>query len=162
MRRLTVLALLALASPAAADPLSEAELRLGYGIAVAGSGAMTSARATPLTLTATGSIAIGELPPLAAFGGVVVETLDRSSAGATGGVRLTAGPLRLAGGGTAILAPRTMWGAMASGGVCRRVISRIELCGDVEITAFIAGTDLAPGRTVTQMQAVLGMVLDVF
>jgi hypothetical protein len=166
MRSTTLLALLAPAllapaPPASAEPLSEAELRVGYGLAFSGSGASAGARSTPLTMTATGSIAISDLPPLAAFGGVVLEALDRAAAGATAGVRFTSGRLRLAGGGTAIVAPRTLWGAMASGGACRRASAQVELCGDLELTAFIAGSDLAPGRSVTQVQAVLAVVIDV-
>jgi hypothetical protein len=50
----------------------------------------------------------------------------------------------------------------ASGGLCHRVAGRVELCGDVELTSFVAGTDLAEGQTMTQVQAVLGVVVDVF
>lgn len=159
------LTLAALAAPAIADPpqpLSEAELRLGYGVSLSGTRGMASARSTPLTLSATGSIASHDLPLLAAYGGVVLETLDRTSAGATAGLRLTAGPLRLGGGATSLLAPHTLWGASASGGVCRRFLPRMELCGDVELTAFFAGEALVAGHTMTQVQAVLGVVIDAF
>lgn len=154
---------LAASPPARADevpPLWEAELRLGYGVALGGSGDMTSSRTSPLTITALGAVAIDADPPLSAFGGLVVETLDRNSVGGTAGVRLGLGPLRLAGGGTVLIAPDTLWGATASTGACRRVAKRLAACGDVVLTSFFAGGDLAPGHTVTQVQAVLGMVFD--
>lgn len=152
----------ALARPAAAESLAEAELRLGYGIAISGTGEMTTARATPLTLSATGAIAVEAQPRMMAFGGMVVETLDRATAGGTAGIRLEVGALRLSGGGVAMLAPGTMWGATASGGVCRRTAEHVELCGDLQLTAFLAGSDLAGGRVVTQAQGVLGIVIDAF
>lgn len=157
-----LIVLLALAGEAAAESLGEAELRLGYGLALSGSGEMTSARATPLTLSATGAVAIEEQPRVVAFGGMFVEAVDRATAGVTSGVRLTAGPLRISAGGTAVLAPHTLWGATASGGLCRHAAEHVELCGDLQVTAFLAGSDLADGHTVTQVQAVLGVVIDAF
>jgi hypothetical protein len=161
MRRLgSALLLLAAASPARADALAEAELRVGYGLAISGSGDALGRRASPLTVIALVAIALREDPPLAGFGGLVVETLDRSAIGATGGVRLALGRARFAGGGTAILAPATLWGATARGGACHAVASRVRACGDLELTAFFAGSDLAERRTITQVQAVLGVVFD--
>lgn len=140
----------------------EAELRLGYGVSVAGSGGMTSTRPTPLTIQAIGSVAISDEPAMATYGGLAVETLDRSSVGAVAGVRLSPhdSRLRLTGGGIWVFAPYTLWGATASGGACRRHTGSIGICGDLQLTAYFAGTDLAPGHTVTQIQAVLGMVFD--
>lgn len=158
----SLLAVLALAAPAAAESLAEAELRFGYGISRAGTGEMTTTRATPLTLSATAAVAVAEQPRLVGFGGMVVETLDRTTAGATAGIRLKAGFLRFSGGGLAILAPETLWGATASGGVCRQAAERVELCGDLQLTAFLAGSDLANERVVTQAQAVLGIVIEAF
>ncbi len=161
MRVLVVLAVLAGAASAAADPLWEAELRMGYGVALGGGGGMTSARPTPLTLAATAAVAVVEEPAISSFGGLTVETLDRNSVGVVFGVRLAprSSPVRLTAGGTWVFAPYTLWGATASGGLCRR--SRgIGVCGDVQLTSYLAGTDLAAGHTVTQVQLVLGIVFD--
>lgn len=157
-----LLAIMLLAAPAVAEPLADAELRLGYGVAMSGGGGMTTARTTPLTITAQGALLVRDEPQLAAFGGLVVETLDKSSVGAVAGMRLTGldRAIRLAGGATTIIAPYTLWGAVASAGVCKR--NRIGICGDLQLTAYFAGTDLAEGRTVTHVQAVLSMVFDAY
>lgn len=158
-----LLAGVALGSPAAsADPLWQAEVHLGYGLAVSGSGDAASRRATPLTITAIAAVAIEDSPPLAGYGGVLVETLDRNAVGTVFGVRLApaGGRLRFAGGGAVVLAPYTLWGATASGGACMRAWARIGLCGDLQLTAYLAGSDLADGHTVTQAQLVAGLVFD--
>lgn len=128
---------------------------------MSGGGGMTTARTTPLTITAQGALLVRDEPQLAAFGGLVVETLDKSSVGAVAGMRLTGldRAVRLAGGATTIIAPYTLWGAVASGGACKRNRG-MGLCGDIQLTAYFAGTDLAAGRTVTHVQAVLSMVFD--
>lgn len=151
---------LMLMSPARADSLWEAELRLGYGVSLGGSGGMTSTRPTPLNVTAIGSVAVREEPRMYAYGGLVVETLDRNAVGAVAGVRLAPPDraIRLAAGGAWLFAPYSLWGVTASGGACRR--GSVAICGDVQLTAYFAGSDLAEGRTVTQVQAVLGIVFD--
>jgi hypothetical protein len=155
-------ALFALDSPATAQPLWQVELHAGYGLAVAGSGAAMSRRTTPLTITALAAFAIDADPPLAAYGGLVVETLDRSAAGVAFGVELSppGSRLHLAGGGIAMLAPYTLWGATVSGGACARATRAIAACGDLQLTAFLAGSDLGDGRAVTQVQLVGGLVFD--
>jgi len=147
---------------AAADPLWQAELRAGYGVAVSGSGMALSTRPTPLTLAATVAFAFNEEPPLAGYGGLMIETLDRNAAGTVFGVQLTphGSPLRLSAGGVWLVAPYTLWGATASAGACMHATARVGLCGDVQLTAYVAGTDLAGGRTVNQAQFVIGMVFD--
>jgi len=164
VRSISLLLVLAGAAPAAADPLYEAELRVGYGISVGGGQGMTSTRSTPLTLAALGSIAINEEPRVLGFGGLVVETLDRSSAGVMAGVRLApaGSPFRLAAAGTWMVAPFTLWGAIASAGACKRVGKAWSACGDLQLTAYVAGSDLPDGHSVTQFQGVLGMVFDAF
>src|SRR5262249_52283826 len=117
----TLLCLVALGGVARADSLWEADIRAGYGVAMSGSQGTMSARRSPLTLEATGAIAVNEEPNVAGFAGMVVETLDRSAVGTVVGARLTQGPLRLAGGGTWIFAPYTLWGAVASAGTCKRM-----------------------------------------
>lgn len=157
-----LLASLAIAPPAAAEPLYQADLQLGYGLAMSGSGTGRSRRASPLTITATAAIALDDAPPLLGYGGMVVEALDRNAVGVAAGVRVrpTGGRLRLAGGGVAMIAPYSLWGATASGGACARTGARAAVCADVQLTAFFAGSDLADGHAVTQVQAVIGLELD--
>jgi hypothetical protein len=147
---------------ARADSLWEAEVRAGYGVAVAGGPGMSAAHTSPLTLAATASIAVNEEPALFGFGGVTVETLDRASIGVLGGIRLVpaGSPLRVAAGATWIFAPKTMWGALASGGACHRTSHTMKVCGDLQLTSYFAGTDLPAGHMVTEAQLVLGVVLD--
>lgn len=149
-------------SPEPEPALGQAELRLGYGLSLGGSGGMTTKRTSPLTIAAIASIAINEEPRLAAYGGLTAETLDRYSVGAVGGVRLAVGKMRLTGGGAMVFAPYTLWGATAAGGACRSIGKKLGMCGDLQLTAYFAGSDLADGHTVTQVQAVLGMVFDAF
>ena len=150
---------------AVADPsaLAQAELHLGYGLAMSGSGTTMSKRATPLTLTALVSYAFEDEPPLWGYGGLVVETLDRSAVGGVFGVKYTprGSRLHLAGGGSVLVAPDSLIGATASGGYCRPQGKTLGVCGDLQVTSYFAGGDLADGRTVTQVQLVLGAVLDV-
>ena len=157
---------LGMASPASAAPdslpLWQAEVRAGYGLAMGGSGIRMSRRATPLSLAAIGAFAFNEEPLLYGYGGLIVETLDRNAAGAVFGVRFSPkdSRLRLSGGGTWMVAPSMLFGATASAGACVRWKPRIGLCGDVQLTAFFAGGDLADGRAITQVQLVVGMVFD--
>jgi len=162
VRSLAVLVLLAHTAAADPPPLYEAELRLGYGVAVDGGAGMMATRPSPLTIAATGSVAVSADPQVAAYAGLVAETLDRSSVGATAGARLTSPklPIRLAAGGTWLFAPYTLWGLQGSAGACARSGTGLGLCADLQLTAYVAGTDLAPGRTVTQIQGVIGMVFD--
>jgi hypothetical protein len=149
-------------APAAADPLWQAEIHAGYGLAFSGSGDTMSQRPTPLTITAIAAFAVNADPPLAGYGGLVVEAFDRNAAGVVAGVELSprGSHLRLAGGGIALVAPYTLWGATASAGACAHAVRGIALCGDFQLTAFVAGSDLGDGRTVTQGQLVAGVVFD--
>ncbi|HEX3765001.1 MAG TPA: hypothetical protein VHW23_40175 [Kofleriaceae bacterium] len=151
----------AVASPAD-QPLWQVELHAGYGLAVGGNGDQMSRRPTPLTLTAIAAIAVNDDPPLAGYGGLVVETLDRNAAGLVFGVELHphGSRLHLSGGGEYVVAPYTLWGATASGGACFHTARTVALCGDLQLTAFITGSDLPDGATATQVQLVLGMVFD--
>lgn len=149
-------------APAEADPLWQAEARLGYGVAVGGSAARMSTRSSPLSIAAIASLEFDDEPPLYGYGGLIVETLDRNEAGATGGIRFQPrdSRLRLAGGGVWMVAPSSLFGATASGGVCGRWKPLIGVCGDLQLTAYFAGSDLADGRAVTELQLVVGMVFD--
>ncbi|MEJ7604263.1 MAG: hypothetical protein WKG01_40760, partial [Kofleriaceae bacterium] len=121
---------------AGAEPepsLWEAELRVGFGVAVTGGTEMSSTSTTPLGLTAIGALAIRDEPRVYAFGGITAETLDRNAVGVTAGVRFqpSGGVLRLAAGGTWMFAPETLWGAVGSAGVCHR--GTVGLCIDVQL-----------------------------
>lgn len=166
-RSLIVTGVVALASPtaggrAAADPLWQAEVRAGYGIAIGGSGARMSTRASPVTLAAIAAIATSVEPPLSGYGGLLVEALDRNSVGSVFGIKWAPhdSRLRLSGGGTWLLAPYMLFGATASVGACMRWKPRIGVCGDLQLTAYFAGDDLADGRSVTQVQLGAGLVFD--
>lgn len=150
------------ATPAAAQPPFEAELRAGYGLSMGTETDMsTEHRATPLTLTATGAVAISDEPPLSAYGGISVEMIARNTFGFVGGVKLAVPDtaIHLAAGGVWVYAPSTRWGATASAGTCRER-KAVALCGDVQLTAYVAGSAIDEGHTVTQLQLVLGMVFD--
>jgi hypothetical protein len=158
----SALVLAALAAPAAADPLWQVELHAGYGVAVSGSGDQMTQRPTPLTFTGIVAVAVDADPPLFGYGGIAVETLDRNAAGVVFGVELHphGSHLRFAGGGVTMVAPYTLWGATASAGACFHAFRAMAVCGDLQLTAFLAGDDLPDGRSVTQGQAVLGLVFD--
>jgi hypothetical protein len=147
---------------AAADPLWQAEVRAGYGIAMGGSGARMSTRPSPVTLAAIAAVATSVEPPLSGYGGLLVEALDRNSVGSVFGIKWTPhdSRLRLAGGGTWLIAPYMLFGATASVGACARWKPRIAVCGDIQLTAYFAGDDLADGRSVTQAQLAVGLVFD--
>jgi hypothetical protein len=100
-----VLGILLISGAARAESLWEAELRLGYGVAVGGGQGMPTTRSSPLTFQGTASIAFDDDPLLYGYGGMIVETLNRSSVGAVAGVRLEVGKLRLSGGGVRIIEP---------------------------------------------------------
>lgn len=156
------LLVLALGAPASAQPLWEAELRAGYGLAMGTETDMSSARhTTPLTLVATGAIAINDDPELSTYGGIVVETIARNTFGVTGGMKLPVPgtSIRLAAGAVWTYAPETRWGATASVGTCR-TRKAIGLCGDLQLSSYFAGSAIDNGHTVTQLQLVFGIAFD--
>jgi len=162
VRSLVPALILALAAPVAAQPLWEAELRAGYGVAMGTETDMSSARhTTPLTLTALAAIAISDEPPVSVYGGITVETIARNTFGFAGGVKLQVPgmPLHLATGGVWVYAPATRWGATAAAGTCR-ANKALFLCGDVQLTTFVAGEAIDKGHTVTQIQLVFGLGFD--
>ena len=108
----------------------------------------------------TASVAFNEDPLLYGYGGILVETLDRSSVGAVAGVRVLVGKVRLAGGGVRIFKPYTLWGGVVSVGTCKRVVREHAGMRLGEVTAYFAGDDLPSGHTVMQAQLVMSMVFD--
>jgi hypothetical protein len=146
---------------AAAEPVSlwEAELQLGYGVMRRGNAEMSETSASPLAFTAIGAVAVSDDPPALAFGGLTVETLDRSSVGVIGGVRLepTQLPVRLRGGGIWMFVPETLWGAQASVGSCLGH-GTFGVCADVQLTAYVGGTGLPNDETELQLQLAFSFV----
>ncbi len=162
MRLFAVPILAVLAAPAGAQPLWEAELRVGYGVAMGKETDMSTAhRTTPLTLEATGAIAISDEPEVSTYGGILVETVQHNSFGFVGGIKLRVPemPVRLSAGAIWAYAPATKWGVSASGGVCKER-GALALCGDLQLTNYFAGDAIDAGHTVTEVQLVLGVGFD--
>jgi hypothetical protein len=156
----TLLVLFLLTGVAGAEPLWDAEVRLGFGFEMVGGDNMTAAHSAPMTIEGIGAYAFDDDPWLYGYGGFVIETLDRNSIGGTAGIQLASGPLRARLGGTYIFAPLSLYGMNASGGVCKRMTKSIKACGDLDLTEYFAGKDLEEGHAVTQIQLVFGMVID--
>jgi hypothetical protein len=154
------LIVLALTGVAGAEPLWDAELRLGYGFEMVGGDNMTSAHSAPMTIEGVAAYAINDDPWLYGYGGFLLETVDRNSIGTTAGIQLASGALRARIGGVYIFAPLSLYGANASAGACKRMTASLKACGDLSITEYFAGKDLAEGHAVTQVQLVLGLVID--
>lgn len=159
---LALLALAASHAPAFAEPAPwQLEIHAGYGVAASGSNTSLITRPSPVTITGIVAIATNVDPPIAGYGGLTVEAVDRSGAGLVAGVELLPHDhLHLAGGGVVMVAPYTLWGASASIGLCGHVVHATALCVDLQLTAFLAGDDLPDGRAITQGQLVLGLVFD--
>lgn len=162
MRLLVFPILAVLAAPAAAQPLWEAELRVGYGVSMGKPTEMAdSHRTTPLTLEATGAIAINDEPAVSTYGGIIVETVQENSFGFVGGIKLRVPemPVRLSAGAVWAYAPATKWGVSASGGMCKES-GALSMCADLQLTNYFAGDAIDDGHTVTQVQIVLGLGFD--
>jgi hypothetical protein len=162
MRLLALLTIAALTAPAAAQPLWEAELRMGYGVSMGKETDMsTTHRTTPLTLEATGAIAVSDEPEVSAYGGILVETVQHNSFGFVGGIKLRVPemPVRLSAGAIFAYAPATKWGVAASGGLCKES-GALALCADLQLTNYFAGDAIDPGHTITEVQVVLGIGFD--
>lgn len=161
--RLLALSLLGLlATPAAAQPLWEAELRAGYGVAMGKETDMATAhRTTPLTIEATGAVAISDEPEVSTYGGITVETVQHNTFGFVAGIKLRVPemPVRVAAGALWIYAPGTRWGVSASAGACKES-GALALCADLQLTNKFAGDAIDEGHTVTEVQLVLGIGFD--
>jgi hypothetical protein len=141
------------------QPLWTGELRLGYGFEYVGGANETSAHSAPLTIEGLASYAFNDDPWLYGYGGFLIETLGRNSIGGIGGIQIASGSLRARLGGVGIVAPLSLYGMNASGGICKKLSKVIKGCGDLSITEYFAGKDLAEGHAVTQVQLVFGMVV---
>jgi hypothetical protein len=139
-------------------PLWEAELQLGYGITQITEGEMSHTHKGPLLFSALGAVAINEDPYVYAVGGLVGEAIDRTAIGVTAGARLMVPntPVRVTGAGVWMIAPKTLWGASAAAGACLGE-GTLAICGDVQVTAYVAGTALPKDELELQVAFVLGV-----
>ena len=142
-------------------PLIAVEGRVGYGMAFGGGAGVSVERWSPVTLSGLVETAVWSYPWASIFGGVAVEGHGRGAAGAIGGLRLrpTRGQLRLSGGLAAMFFPETAFGPMASGGTCWG-LGAMNLCGDVEATMYVIGSDIPDQRVAGQIQLVVGVGFD--
>ena len=159
----------AAARVAAADPatfeepsLWDVQVRGGYGVELDGGQGPVGARPSPLTVQAAVSVAVVDEPRLYGYGGMMVETLNRGSVGAIGGIELRpdGSAFHVAGGGAWVFDPYTLWGATASAGACSRRGKLASFCGDLQLTAYFTGSDLGMKRDDTQIQFALGVKFD--
>ncbi len=158
---IVLLVLLLRVSPAHADTLWDAELRLGYGVTSGQTATGMTTKTSPLTVTGMAAWAFSDDPPLMGYGGFTLETLDRNSIGGVAGVKLAAlGALQISAGGVWIFAPYTLWGATATFGACHRIGRTVKACGDLQLVEYFAGTDLPKQHAMTQAQLAFGIVFD--
>lgn len=166
-RRLAGLAVLGLTlgalgwpATARAEPLVGVDLRVAYGLAAGGGAGRGAVRATPLLLTATAGLALSDAPRTYGYGGLTVETLDRTGVGGEGGLALALGPrTRVRAGARVIAKPYTLYGATVGATWCWPMGAArpcLDLAGDV----YIAGTDLPRGNAVAQLALGLGVAID--
>lgn len=143
-------------------PLLSLEARAGYGLAFGGGAGGSVQRLSPLTWTFLVDYAIIDEPWVSTFGGVVAEGNGHGSAGAVIGARVRPGRgrLRVAGGAEALLFPSTLFGPLASVGMCVPIIHLMNVCADAEATLFVAGSDLPDQRIAGQAQLVVGIAFD--
>lgn len=148
----------------AEPPLAMAEARLGQGLAVGGGSGESTWRLSPLSLSVLGSLAIRTDPWVSVYGGLLIESYDRASAGAILGIRLNPGHggTRISAAGTAIAVPFTAYGVSVGVGRCLGLSRGAGFCTDLEATVFALGSDVPKGRVATQVQAIIGVAFDVY
>lgn len=142
--------------------LVRAEVRVGYGLAVGGGSGRASVRGSPLVLAARAAVAIREEPRMSGYGGLVVETLDRTGIGGDAGVSLEPSPRnRLRAGAVAMVAPYRLYGGEVGGGHCF-ASGPTHVCLDLDASVFVAGTDLPSGGAALQVLVGLGVGFDAY
>lgn len=143
-----------------AEPLGSVEVRTHFGVSAGGGSGRTTVRTTPLTFSALGRWAVRDQPRISAYGGLVIETLDRVGAGMEGGMALLSGRrARLRAGAKAIAYPYTLYGPTLGASVCT-VPEGMRGCADVMLDVFVAGTDLPDDGAAVQVLFGLGVVID--
>ena len=142
--------------------LIRAEVRAGYGLSVGGGAGRASVRSSPLVLSARAAVAIREEPRMSGYGGLVVETLDRTGVGGEAGVTLEPSARnRLRAGAIAMVAPYRLYGGALGGGHCF-VPGATHVCLDLDASVFVAGTDLPSGGAALQIVVGLGVGFDAY
>ena len=149
----------------ARQPLLRIDVQIGGGLDVGDGGAAGPVwRAAPFTFTLLADYAISTQPWVTLFGGLRGEALAHGGIGGLFGARVHPyqGLLHVGAGVVAIVAPYTIAGVLGGAGLCaRRVLGdKIALCGDLEATAYFLGSDVPPGKVVTQLQLVFGVSFD--
>lgn len=157
------IAFLLAGSVAAAEPHVELEASFGYGV-VFTQGAHDPPPGKAVTMFSGGGlVALREVPSVAAYGGVLVETEHEESAlGAMAGLQVTpgGGHFHVAAGGVYLGVPGSRWGASVSAGECFHVAHHVSTCGELELTEYFAGASLDDGERETLVEAVVGFVLE--
>jgi hypothetical protein len=167
-RQLVMVAALLVCARAHADrrprpALLSVEAQAGGGVAMgAGTAGPTVWRVAPVTLSLVLDYAIIAKPWVSVFGGVRGETLGRAGVGAIAGLRVrpTRGPLRIGAGLVTILFPYSITGIAAHIGACPKLGRSFRACVDGEVTAYLFGGDLPPGRVATQLSLMVGAAFD--
>ena len=140
--------------------LVTAEVRAGYGIAAGGGAGRASVRSSPLVLAARVAVAIRDQPRMSGYGGLVLETLDRTGVGGEAGLVLEPSlRTRLRAGAIAMVAPYKLWGGALGGGRCTRP-GGTRYCLDVDADVFVGGSDLPKGGAAFQLVVALGIGFD--
>jgi hypothetical protein len=142
-------------------PIIAVEARVGYGMAFGGGAGSSVERWSPVTISALVDHAVVTEPWTSLFAGVAVEGHGRGAAGGIVGLRVRpAGRVRVAGGAIGLLVPATLFGPLASVGMCFPVASALHVCADLEGSLFVAGSDLPDDRIAAQAQLVAGIAFD--
>ncbi len=148
------------AEPGPEPALITAEVRAGYGVSIGGGAGRASLRGSPLVLGARVAIAIREEPRMSGYGGLLVETLDRTGVGGEAGVVLEPSRLvRLRAGAIAMVAPYGLWGGALGAGRCF-FPGATRVCLDVDADVFVGGSDLPAGAAALQVVVALGIGFD--
>jgi len=140
-----------------------AEARIGQGVALGGGSGESTWRLSPTSVSAIASLLIEQEPQVSVMGGLFFEGRSRAAIGATIGFRLHPrnSNNRVSVAALAVGLPFSAYGVSAGFGRCRGVLGGMGFCMDLEATVFGLGSDIPEGRIATQIQAVLGIAVDV-
>ncbi len=158
--------LTAVAAPATAVETARAEPALGViearvagGLTTGGGHGQAAWRASPTYVGAYARAAIQASPWTWLRGGVVLELGDRAAVGGALGVQILVDGWSVGGGGVALVAPYTLYGA--AGALQRRVtIGGTHVAPGAELLVFADGDDLPGGTVVAQLLVSVGIEID--
>ena len=140
--------------------LVSAEVRAGYGVSVGGGAGRASLRGSPLILAARVAVAIRDQPRMSGYGGLVIETLDRTGVGGEGGITLEPSiRTRVRAGVIAMIAPYKIYGGAVGAGRCF-VPGSARICLDLDADVFVGGSDLPMSGAALQVVFGLGNGFD--